>query len=136
MRCPLCSGENETVLWRDARCRVIAIDDAGYPGFCRVVWSDHIAELSDLPADDAAHCMRVVLATERALRALMEPHKINLASLGNMVPHLHWHVIPRFRDDATFPHPVWAPPVRAGRPHRAPDNDALAQWLARELGSS
>jgi diadenosine tetraphosphate (Ap4A) HIT family hydrolase len=38
----------------------------------------------------------------------MQPKKINLASLGNMVPHLHWHIIPRYTDDAHFPAPVWA----------------------------
>lgn len=52
--------------------------------------------------------MNVVYAVEAALRALLAPDKINLAALGNMVPHLHWHVIPRWRDDSHFPAAIWA----------------------------
>jgi diadenosine tetraphosphate (Ap4A) HIT family hydrolase len=44
----------------------------------------------------------------------MRPDKINLASLGNMTPHLHWHVIPRHAGDRHFPRPIWAEPLRAG----------------------
>ncbi len=51
--------------------------------------------------------MRIVLVLEAILREQLKPHKINLASLGNMTPHLHWHVIPRFEADPHFPLPVW-----------------------------
>jgi diadenosine tetraphosphate (Ap4A) HIT family hydrolase len=57
--------------------------------------------------------MLVVYAMERALRTVMQPAKVNLASLGNQVPHVHWHVIPRFTNDAHFPLAVWAPRQRA-----------------------
>ena len=56
--------------------------------------------------------MDVVFAVEAAVREAMQPHKMNLASLGNMTPHVHWHVIPRYRDDRHFPHPVWSAPQR------------------------
>ena len=52
--------------------------------------------------------MSVVWLVERCVRQVMQPDKINLASLGNMVPHLHWHVIPRYADDAHFPDSVWS----------------------------
>jgi diadenosine tetraphosphate (Ap4A) HIT family hydrolase len=48
------------------------------------------------------------------MREHLRPEKINLASLGNQVPHLHWHVIARFSDDAHFPGPIWASPQRKG----------------------
>jgi diadenosine tetraphosphate (Ap4A) HIT family hydrolase len=51
--------------------------------------------------------MRIVFAVETAVRAVFAPDKINLASFGNMAPHLHWHIIPRFNNDAHFPEPVW-----------------------------
>jgi diadenosine tetraphosphate (Ap4A) HIT family hydrolase len=60
--------------------------------------------------------MSIVLAVEQALRRVLNPDKVNLASLGNMTPHLHWHVIPRFRDDRHFPNPVWG--QVAAREHR------------------
>ena len=106
--CPLCYPENETILWQDARCRVILVDDPDYPGFCRVVWRAHVKEMTDLTESDRMHCIAIVFAVERVLRDSLHPDKINLASLGNQVPHLHWHVIPRFTGDAHFPDPVWA----------------------------
>jgi diadenosine tetraphosphate (Ap4A) HIT family hydrolase len=66
------------------------------------------------------------------LRRLLQPTKVNLASLGNQVPHLHWHVIPRFADDAHFPDPVWAPRRRAGAAHPV-DVDELRLLLAATL---
>jgi diadenosine tetraphosphate (Ap4A) HIT family hydrolase len=127
--CPLCAAAGEDVLWQDARCRVILAGDVDYPGFCRVIWRQHVREMSDLAPAEREHFMVVVYRVERALRALMAPDKINLASLGNQVPHLHWHVIPRFADDAHFPDPVWAARRRAGVTH-AVDREALKRVLS------
>lgn len=88
--------------------RVEGQEGADYPGFCRVIWRAHVREMSDLPKIDRRRLMALVFATEMALRALYRPHKINLASLGNLTPHLHWHVIPRYTDDPNFPSPIWA----------------------------
>jgi diadenosine tetraphosphate (Ap4A) HIT family hydrolase len=103
------------VLWRDARCRVVLVADPDYAGFCRVIWHAHVREMTDLTRAEQAHCMRVVFAIERALRQVLNPHKINLASLGNMTPHLHWHVIARDPRDAHFPNPVWGKKLRRTR---------------------
>lgn len=130
--CLLCRPENETVLWQDADCRVILVGDADYPGFCRVIWRAHTKEMTDLAEPERARLMTVVLATEKVLRDVLRPDKINLASLGNQVPHLHWHVIPRFADDAHFPDPVWAPRKRVAR-FAAVDESALKEQLARRL---
>ncbi len=105
--CPLCMAENEQVLWRDDICRVILVNEVGYPGFCRVILNRHVAEMTDLAAGERMHVMQVVFAVEAVLRQVLSPDKINLASLGNYVPHLHWHVIPRFRSDPHFPESVW-----------------------------
>jgi diadenosine tetraphosphate (Ap4A) HIT family hydrolase len=56
--------------------------------------------------------MNAVVAVEQVLRDQLQPTKINLAALGNMVPHLHWHVIARFEWDSHFPAPVWSAPQR------------------------
>jgi len=130
--CPLCQPQNESVLWQDARCRVILAVDPDYPGFCRVVWREHVKEMTDLTDTDRAHFMSVVFVTERVLRELLSPDKINLASLGNQAPHLHWHVIPRFADDAHFPDPVWSARKRdAGKTEI--DGAALKERLMRRL---
>jgi len=97
--------------------RVVSAGDTDYPGFLRVVWQEHVREMTDLTPVDRAHCLRVVFAVEQALRDTLQPDKINVASLGNQVPHVHWHVIPRFTDDAHFPGPVWAGRQRTGIAH-------------------
>jgi diadenosine tetraphosphate (Ap4A) HIT family hydrolase len=86
---------------------VVLVDDAAYPGFCRVVWHEHVREMTSLTAAQRTAVMDAVWRVETALREVMQPDKINLASFGNMTPHVHWHVIPRFADDAHFPNPVW-----------------------------
>ena len=104
------------VLWRDDRVAVLLVEDAAYPGFCRVVCQDHVKEMTDLPDKERNHMMSVVWQVELALRDVMQPEKVNLASFGNMTPHLHWHVIPRFADDGHFPDPTWAAARRATPP--------------------
>jgi diadenosine tetraphosphate (Ap4A) HIT family hydrolase len=131
--CELCREDGGEVLWRDGFCRIVLVADPHYPGFCRVVLDRHIAEMTDLEEAERARLMRAVFATERALRDALAPDKVNLASLGNVVPHLHWHVIPRFRDDRHFPAPVWAAPVREGARPRPLDPARLAARLAALL---
>ncbi|MBM2886164.1 HIT family protein [Chromobacterium phragmitis] len=121
MDCELCQAPAGELLFEDAWLRVLLVDEPGYPGFCRVIWRGHVAEMTDLPPDQRQHLMDWVYRAETALRRVMRPAKINLASLGNMVPHLHWHVIPRFADDAHFPSPIWAAPRRAGADHGLPE---------------
>ncbi len=88
--------------------RVVHADEAGFPAFYRVIWHDHASEFSDLDGADRAYCMEAVTVVEQCLRDILSPTKINLAALGNMVAHLHWHVIARFDWDSHFPAPVWA----------------------------
>lgn len=114
-------------VWQGAQLRVIRAQEEGFPAFYRVIWTAHVAEFSDLSQTDRHTCMAVVAEVERVLRAQLLPTKINLAALGNMVPHLHWHVIARYDWDSHFPAPVWASPLRA----RALDREAqLLQELA------
>ena len=109
--CELCALAAPTVAAND-KFAVVIVDDANYPGFCRVIWRDHVREMSDLSHADRLLLNEAVFEVEQAVREVMAPTKINVASLGNVVPHLHWHVIPRYTDDAHFPAPVWANPVR------------------------
>ena len=134
--CLFCDAEGGELLWRDARCRVVLTSEP-FSGFCRVIWNEHVREMTDLSAPNRAHLMHVVYAVESALRARLTPTKMNLASLGNQTPHLHWHVIPRFADDSHFPVSVWAPRERDAAPRPLPDDfvAALAGDLAAMLGA-
>lgn len=109
--CELCQFAASTV-HANEKFSVIFADEPNYPGFCRVIWRDHVREMSDLARDDRLLLNEAVCQVEQAVRETLMPDKINVASLGNVVPHLHWHVIPRYTDDAHFPAPVWAAAVR------------------------
>ena len=124
MSCELCASDGGEILWRDKRCRIILVEDSDYPGFCRVIWQEHIREMTNLVSADRAHFMSIVFAVEESLREIMKPDKINLASLGNMTPHLHWHVIPRFADDKHFPGSIWGVAARETR-----SKLAIEGWL-------
>jgi diadenosine tetraphosphate (Ap4A) HIT family hydrolase len=104
----MCNSVGGAVLWQNALCRVVEVEDENYAGFCRVILNRHAREMADLEDGERRALMDVVFAVERAVRDTMRPDKMNLASLGNMSPHVHWHVIPRYRDDRHFPGPVWA----------------------------
>jgi diadenosine tetraphosphate (Ap4A) HIT family hydrolase len=110
--CPLCETDGGLLIFKNEQLRVIQAAEAGFPAFYRVVWNAHVAEFSDLAADERNTCMNVVVAVEQVLREQLKPTKVNIAALGNAVPHLHWHVIARFDWDSHFPGSVWAAPQR------------------------
>ncbi len=114
--CPLCQPTPHQVLWQDDFCRVVLLNDADYPAYCRVELLAHVKEMTDLAPTERAHMMKVVFAVETAMREVIQPDKINLASLGNKTPHVHWHVIPRFENDKHFPNSHWGEALRAGAP--------------------
>lgn len=111
--CPLCRETGGHLVHQTPQWRLIRAEDANFPAFYRLIWQAHVAEFSDLSPADRAACMDAVCAVETVLREALHPTKINVASLGNVVPHLHWHVIARFDWDSHFPNPVWGAAVRA-----------------------
>ena len=105
--CPLCQTDGGLLVFSNAQFRVVQAEESGFPAFYRVIWNAHVAEFSDLSPEERISCMNTVVAVEQVLREQLQPCKINLAALGNVVPHLHWHVIARFDWDTHFPLPVW-----------------------------
>jgi diadenosine tetraphosphate (Ap4A) HIT family hydrolase len=130
--CELCELSAPTVVDND-KFAVILVDDANYPGFARVIWKDHVREVSDLADADRLLLNDAVYKLELAVREVMQPLKVNVASLGNVVPHLHWHVIPRYADDAHFPAPVWAQAQRATPDSVLQARRALVPQLAEAI---
>jgi diadenosine tetraphosphate (Ap4A) HIT family hydrolase len=131
--CVFCRDDGGRIVFRDPRCRVVLTDEP-FAGFCRVVWNEHAREMTDLAPSDRSHLMDVVFAVETALREMLSPDKMNLASLGNQVPHVHWHVIPRFRDDSHFPRPVWDAAQRDATARALPDD--FFETLAARIGAA
>jgi diadenosine tetraphosphate (Ap4A) HIT family hydrolase len=113
--CVFCTSDGGEVLWRDALCRIVLAHEELHPLLLRVIHVRHVREMSDLPAAERVQMMERVFAAELVLREILAPEKLNLASLGNLVPHVHWHVVPRWKDDAFFPASIWSAAQRPAR---------------------
>lgn len=84
--------------------------DQFFPGYCLLFTKNHVTELFHLEKQVRGELMEEVSRLAGALDAVFAPTKINYELLGNMVPHMHWHVIPRFGHDPLWPRPIWAEP--------------------------
>ena len=133
--CALCLPTPQDLLWQDDFCRVVLLHDTDYPAYCRVELVAHVKEMTDLPPADRARTMKVVFAVESAVREVIQPDKINLASLGNKTPHMHWHVLPRFESDKHFPNSHWAEAMRdsEGQPLSAAVRDQLQKIVIERV---
>lgn len=103
-------------------------------GYTVVVWRGrHVAEPTELSEDEAAAYWLELLRIGRAIEEHFEPVKLNYDLLGNSLPHVHTHVMPRYADDPRpgwpFPFPEEDPPPHPQAEYRA-DVEALRALLA------
>ncbi len=91
--------------------RLLLMNDQNFPWLIMVPRRADIQEIIDLPAEDRSLLMEEICLVSEHLRMFFKPDKINVASLGNMVPQLHIHVIARYRNDPAWPNPVWGTPT-------------------------
>jgi diadenosine tetraphosphate (Ap4A) HIT family hydrolase len=89
---------------------VILNRDQYFPGYTLLFTKDHATELFHLDRGLRAGLMEEVSAVAQALYSAYAPAKINYELLGNMVPHIHWHIVPRFSSEPLWPRPIWAEP--------------------------
>ncbi|MCC2595746.1 HIT family protein [Pusillimonas sp. MFBS29] len=123
--CPLCHEPGGRIIWQNGQLRVIAANEPAHPGFTRVIWQEHVAEMTDLPLEARNVLMEAVWLVEQAQRKVLQPSKVNLAQFGNMVPHVHWHIIPRWTNDSHYPEAIWA-----AAPARTPEQ--AAAWVEQQ----
>ena len=134
--CTICNLIEGEIIWSDNILRVVLLDHQDYKGYCRVELISHTKEMTDLDEALQFKVMRCVFKVEEVLKKIFNPEKINLASLGNKTPHIHWHVIPRFKEDPHFPNSHWGEKLREGM-HQAistKEKKDLIQLLSQSLG--
>ncbi len=85
-------------------------EDQFFKGYCILKYKEHVKEFFDLTEDARKLLMNHVCFTAKALQTVFSPDKMNYELLGNKVPHLHWHIIPRFKTDPAWPEPIWNHP--------------------------
>ena len=86
-----------------------------YHGYCILVARSHARELHDLSDVERQAYFEEMCLLAAAIAEAFGPHKLNYELLGNQVPHLHWHLFPRYRHDPQAPQPVWLALDRAER---------------------
>jgi diadenosine tetraphosphate (Ap4A) HIT family hydrolase len=111
-------------------------DDAAFRGYCILYFRRHVVELTELTAAERHILADDLARLAAAVQACCRPTKLNYASLGNEVPHLHWHVIPRYPDDGWWGRPIWLRPACEKRPLPPAEYAHLRDQLRRVLETS
>ena len=104
--CSLCEKPGGKIIFEDSFCRII-IPDENIFGLQRIIWNQHVKEISELNQEELNHLFKKVCFVENSIKKTFSPNKINIASLGNHVPHLHLHIIPRWKTDPWWPNSIW-----------------------------
>jgi diadenosine tetraphosphate (Ap4A) HIT family hydrolase len=109
--CPMCSRWNthsDLQIIELPHSYVTLNRDQYFPGYTLLFTKDHVTELFHLERDVRSALMEEVSYVAEALYGIYKPAKINYELLGNMVPHIHWHIVPRFASEPLWPRPIWA----------------------------
>jgi diadenosine tetraphosphate (Ap4A) HIT family hydrolase len=142
MPCPFCelipelrAGKQECLAELDESFVILAYDQF-YPGYSILVLKDHEEQLVELSAERQARLWRDVARVAGALKRVLNPARINYECLGNMVNHIHWHVVPRYADDQRRHEPIWLRPEAERRGTMTAEQRAdVVGRLRRALGS-
>lgn len=115
MRCPFCvqpdlRAEKPEYIAELEESYVILAHDQFYPGYSILVLKDHQEQLAQLSRERQGRLWNDVTRVAAALQQVVQPARINYECLGNMVNHIHWHVVPRYADDPRKHEPIWLRP--------------------------
>jgi diadenosine tetraphosphate (Ap4A) HIT family hydrolase len=105
--CTRVAGEGPLFIADLPTSRVYFNEDQFFPGWVFVVLKRHAVELYELTASERAAQVEDVARVARALASVYQPVKMNYELLGNQVPHIHWHLVPRLAGDPGPRWPVW-----------------------------
>ena len=127
--CPLCAPRPESNDHWDfietlSASSLYLAKNQTYPGQCQLVFDRrHAARLDQLTEDEYAAFVGDLFVAQQAVARALGPDHMNVESLGNVVPHLHWHIIPRYVGDARWGMPIWTTPLSAMPDHRLDDRE-------------
>jgi len=113
MSCPMCrrwSVEADLQIAEFSHSYLMLNRDQYFPGYCFLISKRHVTELFHLTPDIRQELIEEVNRVSEVLADLFKPDKLNYELLGNMVPHMHWHLVPRFVEDPLWPRPIWSEP--------------------------
>jgi diadenosine tetraphosphate (Ap4A) HIT family hydrolase len=131
--CPLCAPRPPSTEHGDlvAQLSVSSLFLAGnqtYHGQCVLIFDPrHVARMDELTPEEWRAMSADLFRAQQAVARVVTPDHMNIESLGNVVAHLHWHIVPRYRDDPRWGQPIWATPLESMIDTRLPalERDAL-----------
>ena len=84
----------------------IEIEESEIP-WLKIFTQDPYKEMSEVPKEIKLEIYTLLDIIEKEMLAYYRPKKINIASFGNYMPHVHWHIMARFEEDTYYPEPMW-----------------------------
>lgn len=106
INCPMCpDGTDADVIAELPSGKVHLQNDADYRGYCILICRRHAVEIHDLDAEERRQWIEDIAQIGEAITSICQPAKLNVSLLGNMVPHLHCHIMPRYPTDQDWGHP-------------------------------
>lgn len=124
--------ESDTFFVDDLKlCRVLLMNDSNYPWLILVPRKPDLIELIDLSFDEQIEVLREVNLVSEILKKNFSADKLNIAALGNVVSQLHIHVIARFKNDASFPKPVFG--AAPALPYKKEDAEKMIEKIKKFL---
>jgi diadenosine tetraphosphate (Ap4A) HIT family hydrolase len=122
VNCPFCRKladlgglSPEELIWQFPHSVALLGPWQHYLGYCILVARHHASELNHLPEAERIAYFNEMCLLAKAIDAAFHPRKVNYELLGNQVPHLHWHLFPRYDHDPDVLKPVWLALDRAER---------------------
>ena len=110
-----------------------------YRGQCALAFDPrHVEGVEQLTGDEFSALMNDLRSAATAVAAVCEPDLMNYASLGNVIPHVHWHIVPRYRDDPRWGGPIYTTSLEEMTDTRVSDRDyeAIVAAIRRHLPAS
>jgi len=125
--------QNDTFFIKDLKlCQVLLMNNSLYPWVILVPKKANLVEIIDLSKEEQILLMEEIALVSKALKSHLNPKKLNVANLGNMVSQLHIHIIARFENDPSFPKPVWG---LGSKSYEEQELKKVIKWMDREIVS-
>lgn len=98
----------------------------------KIFTKDPYREMSEVPAEIKFEIYTLLDTIEKEMITYYQPEKINIASFGNYLPHVHWHIMARFKEDSFFPEPMWGTKQRESALD-LPSFESFCQTLLKKI---
>ncbi len=109
----------------------VEIESSEIP-WVKVFTQRKIKEFSECTTAEKIEIFRIIDIVEKSMLSYFNADKINIASFGNLLPQVHWHIMARFEGDSYFPQPMWGAKQRESRLD-LPSFEVFFNQLAEQL---